>query len=562
MAPSRAFSSGAVMAKLLHPRGVPRPLATGIRPSGLHSTTDPTGGPSRRGFLPLDPVSPSAPTATGNPQGNATLRRRPGPALLAGALAASLAGSAAFAVLASLNPVLSQSAIATVALSLLFGCALFGVLNPLRGDLLDPSRVVSGLFILCYGISPLVGQRLEWYFQHPVPTLLAKGSTAALAAYLLFQFGYTVAARSPRSTPQPQREPRVQAFLRSWGLGLFAVGLLSFIVLYLRAGGIERIIGGDETRVAFARGFGYLLHASYFMIAGGALYLSATLTSGSRRVLVHALPLVLAGLLFVLLQSRSRTLIALEVGLIVVHYRRQPLRVGRVAIYGVVALAGFLFVGFARRPAVRPLLLAAPLAVLKVGFSEMTTFAESVFGTSTNRLLQAMMGFDAFPDRIPHMWGKTFLAFANPIVRLFGLDNLQVINLGNLFFRLAHPELPSWLETGSHPSALGELLANFPLPVVLLGFILLGAVIRWLYIALSQKRRASATAVALYAVLVVRLCDMVVVGIGQLIFEMMVLGLPLLPAFWMERASQPRRRGWSPATAGTGGRAPLGRELS
>jgi hypothetical protein len=237
--------------------------------------------------------------------------------------------------------------------------------------------------------------------------------------------------------------------------------------------------------------------------------------------------------MFLPLQGRSRVIQALVIVAVVFHYRirRIPVRLAVAAIPVVFAL--FIFVGHARDPSIRPLLLTQPVMVVRDAIDNAPELISVVVGQTLNRLPQIMIVLENFPERYPHRWGSTFLLALNPLFRQTGLEHLQVENLGTRIQKLAQPWRPDWIETGFHPSLLGELLVNFPWYLTVLPLIGYGGLLSFLYRRLIRGSR-SPVHLALYSVLIFRVIYAVIVGAGQLLFETLVIAVPILLALVMQ----------------------------
>ncbi len=436
-----------------------------------------------------------------------------------------------YAILAFLNPFLRSSPLAVIVLSLLFSLSISAVILGTGRDPLDPFRLISACFALTYCVAPLFASGYDWYVHDPVPSLLWKGSVMALVAYLMIAAGYFLPFR--RSGPDSRRAFRMTVrrdVCMIVAAALFAVGLLSFTVLFFTAGGVQEILGGEESRTDVARGVGYLLHASNYMYVGGALYFVTKLVSRRRPAAVSWIwgwPLLGGASMFIILQGRSLAVIGLISFVVISNYLIRPLRVSRATVYVIVLMVLAIFVGYARQPTVKGLLLTNPAAVVKEVADNFGPLLDTFLGHSMNRMKQAMLVLDHFPRDAPHRWGSTLFTAFNPVLRLIGLGEEQNFPLGRTFLQLALPELSTSHESGFHPSLLGEILVNFPWYVAPLPLFLYGSMVRWVYQRLVASRR-DPVSLAIYSVIVFRIIDMVIVGIGQLLFPIAVLGTPLL----------------------------------
>jgi hypothetical protein len=226
------------------------------------------------------------------------------------------------------------------------------------------------------------------------------------------------------------------------------------------------------------------------------------------------------------------------------HYRVRRFRAHELAILLAGGFGFFVFVGYARHPDIRPYLLKDPLGVIMEVATNFLQYSQAIIGDTISRIPQVMLGIDAFPDRFAHQWGQTVLVAFNPILRIFGLADLQTENAGTIFFQLAHPEFPSWLETGYHTSLAGELLANFPWFIALFFFLLYGILLRSLYAGLIRREHSIAYG-ALYAILIFPVLSTLIVGVGLILFELAVVVSPVIAVRLLERRP-PRLPGRAP----------------
>jgi hypothetical protein len=461
-----------------------------------------------------------------------------------------------YGVVAWQHPIVGRSLFAVLFLTLVFITSALLIFARHSGDALHPLRLVGAIFLFSYCISPLLRVEIDWFFMSSVESLLARSASFVLFALLFLVLGYSIPVVRPvtRRLP-PDRIQTDQPIIRYYALCLFAVGMLAYFLLVIQAGGIKGMIASDQNRVEFAKGAGRLLFASYFMFSGGALYFASRTAVRRRMPWVYAWPLALAFVLFLLLQNRSRSIHCLVIVLVIWHYQVRPLRIARLVPFGAVMAVFMLFVGYARSPRIRPFLLTDPLYVVRDAWYNIGDLAEEFFGASLNRLQQVMLAFDSWPERASYEWGSSLLSALNPLLRLVGLVGLQFDALGNQFFRLAHPEVVLDVQTGYHPSLLGEALANFPWLVAIFAVSAFGFVLRFLYISLVVNRRGFVM-LAAYSAIIFRVVDMIIVGVGQLIFQIFVVLIPVLlalPLAALGQSAPPRARGLGKGGIGSEG---------
>lgn len=428
------------------------------------------------------------------------------------------------------HPLLGSSPLAIACLWCLFTITMAVVFFHPSLDLLDPFRLVSLTCLLVYCVSPLFAESWSWAFREDPSDLLGRASGMVLASYLMIAVGYHMGSRLPEVTYR--REARLDPpapLLVIYSAALFALGVASYLLLVVLAGGFDRMLGGAESRSEFFEGIGVFYRVTMFIYSGGALYFAIRVTRRSRFPSLAGWPLVAASLLFLPLQGRSRVIHAAVIFAVIYHYRIRPIPIRWVAIATPAAFALFLFVGHARSPDIRPLLLTQPLLVVRDAAVNAPELVKGNFGDTLNRVKQVMLVLDNYPEVYPHRWGSTLLLFVNPVLRQVGLEHLQVENIGTRILKIAQPWQPEWVQSGLHPSLIGELLANFPWYLVLPVLMGYGVLLRFFYRRLVLTTR-NPVRLALYAALLFRLVDTIIVGVGQVLFETLVIAVPILVA--------------------------------
>jgi hypothetical protein len=436
--------------------------------------------------------------------------------------------SGIYALLASLNPIINQSFLAIVFLATLFLIVSSFIVMNVNGDALDPFRVMSVYYLMCFCISPLFILDPVWHFTRPLGPLAAKSALFLIAGYLMTALGYYLPVFRP--IPPLIRIGPLRAnasMIKFLALSLFTIGQLCLLIVFVRAGGVGTIVSGDESRNLFLKGLGLFLWPALFSFSGGVLYFAVQASYNARTAWLHQWPLWITAASWVIFQSRMKVLNLLVMGLLVNHYLVRRIRLARVAVY---FIGGFVFavaVGFSRKPDIRYLLVADPSVLLSALVDQFWDFSQGMVVGSFSRLRQIMLIFDKVPSWMPYDWGTSFLMVFNPLLRLAGLDQYQIPGIGPRLFKLAHPDLPGELETGYLSSLPGEFLINFPFYFAIFLFPLYGMALRTIYSRLIL-RDADPSSVALYAILLLALVNMIFASCGQNLFELLVLWLPPL----------------------------------
>jgi hypothetical protein len=182
--------------------------------------------------------------------------------------------------------------------------------------------------------------------------------------------------------------------------------------------------------------------------------------------------------------------------------------------------------GVVRSPSTRDLAFSNPMAALASIATDFESVVRGLVTADLSRIRQIALILDKVPAWMPHDWGSSFLLFMNPVIRLIGLNQYELEGIGPRLFRLAHPGLGP-LPTGYLPSMFGEMLVNFPWPIACLFFIPFGIALRWAYDRLII-RRGDFIAVAIYSVILMQSANIILQSLSHVIFQVMVVLLPLL----------------------------------
>ncbi|MHA7837077.1 MAG: hypothetical protein ACX98W_06425 [bacterium] len=308
---------------------------------------------------------------------------------------------------------------------------------------------------------------------------------------------------------------------------LFFIGLACYVVLFQMSGGIAVLFGDEGGRNTFFFGLGPILWGAAMMFPGATLFLAASSVGRYRGLLIRAIPTMVCFVGYLMLQGRMRALNALLLGVVVTHYVVRPMKVWRLGLFGIGGMLLAFFMGYARQASVRTYLLTNPLLLVQDILSNLGEFLRVFLLGDLSRLRQIMLILGKVPDQMPYDWGASFFVFINPWVRLVGLEHLQTPGIGPRLFYLANPYAPPGILSGYLPSHVGEMLVNFPWYLAPLLFLLYGVVLRFAYLSLIV-RRGDVISISVYSVILIWMSNAVLQSIGHIIFEMMVLILPMV----------------------------------
>jgi hypothetical protein len=242
---------------------------------------------------------------------------------------------------------------------------------------------------------------------------------------------------------------------------------------------------------------------------------------------VHAWPLFSAFALLALLQGRHRALGPILVMLYVSNYMIRRLRLGRLVAYAVAGMAVAIVMNAWRSPAGRGSFAADPVRSTVAALENFSEASLEEMSGAIARIDEVMLVIDHVPDRMPYDRGWSLTIWLNPFRRLFSDTAPQIDNIGNRLYDISRPEtLNSPYRTGILPSIVGEMRANFPAWLCFFPYLLYGLAMRLVYQRLILQR-ADFISVAIYAILLFHICNMVIGTFAQDFFELLVVVVPL-----------------------------------
>lgn len=459
-------------------------------------------------------------------------------------------GTLAYAYLALNAELIGQSTVAVALLTVLATlCAAGMLLRPTR-DRLELFRVFSFYYLMVFCIGPLAEPAVSFYVHdEPKPDLVMRTAALALFAYLSIALGYHLPLfRPPPRVVEARHDEHSRGVATVVGLSLFAVGVVSFVVLYTLAGGSAVILRGEGglARTEFSFGLGVFYWASLFMIPGGAIYFAAQASRKHPLAWVHGWPLVSTFLILMLLQGRHRAMGPVIMMFFISHYLIRRIRLPRLALFAVAGMAFVVVVGTARSPTFRSTFATDPIGFTAAILRNFPEEAKSELAGGIGRVDEIMIIIDHVPDRMPYDWGHSLTIPLNPLYRLIGVSRFQAEAVGGRLYVISRPDSHgSPYRTGFLPSIVGEMRANFPSLLCFFPYLLYGLLMRFVYERLIIQN-AHFLSIAAYGILLFHLCNMTIGTFGQAFFEVTVVVTPVLLCHLATR-KRSRRRGFSAA---------------
>jgi hypothetical protein len=449
---------------------------------------------------------------------------------------------------------IGQSGTAVVILTVLAIFCFAGMALRRTADRLELFRVVSFYFLMAFCIGPLYEPAISRFVHDdPKPLLLERTAMLALFAYLCVALGYHLPLyRAAPAVVMTRHEAYNKPLATTLGLALFATGVVSFLALFVLAGGAAVILRGEgdvhRTEFAFG-GLGWFYWAALFMLPGGAVYFAAQTSQKRFFPWIHGWPLVSAFALLLLLQGRHRAIGPILIMFFVSNYTIRRLRLLRLSAYAVVGVALAIVMSAARQPHMRGTFIQNPIAFTSMLMADFPERAAEVMAGDIGRVDEVMLVVDHVPDRMPYDYGLSLSIPFNPIRRLIWGPEAEAPLVGERLYVISRPDMRgAKKKTGFLPSLVGEMRANFPVLLCAFPYVLFGMALRFVYQRLIVTG-ADFLSVAAYSIITFHLGNMVLGAFGQQFFEMLVVSVPV---FAVRFASRRRGRSRARALAGTG----------
>ena len=425
--------------------------------------------------------------------------------------------------LVAANTYIGGSPLAVCNLSLLWFSILAYLTSKPRTNL-DPFRVMSIAYLVGFTIAPLFEIDPMPFYYEPVDELLGRASLYAFAGYLALALGFRLSDRVSDRAPVRTFSKIPDDVLAHGAMVLFFVGLGTYLLLVVAAGGWSAVF--QKTRGELYGAVPILGWLTTMLTSGGVLYCASCAHDEkvpAWRVLLLA---GAASTLLFLFQGRTPAVVGMVACAIVLHMRRPKFRWWPILLGGGILYVIAAFVGFSRDPEIFPLLLHEPRTVFSM-------FVEDFWGTLSGfmaggvaRLWMVMVVIDRVPSDISYKWGTSMFFFLSRVLERLGLGNLGMPLEVELYDSLMVFN-PYHLLSALNPSLIGEMRANFPWPLALVALVLVGFLLGRLLYRLALPHGGESASAAVYAMSTTCLATLVLSSIGNDIFRDIVVVGPL-----------------------------------
>ncbi len=404
----------------------------------------------------------------------------------------------------------------------------FIIVNPWKPDTLEPIKLIAFFYGMSFGLGPLLLAG-EGVYQIPYLggswlRLLGEGSLwglIGLCCLLVGYYSYPILSRNRGGTTSLILSRGARKTVSIFGVALLAIGAASYLVLVRQAGGLGHFITYSSGRAdIFSGAFGGFYFGTFFLISGlGAI---SCIHAKKHPLIIMGVAVVIGGA-YSLFQGREEAIAPIICGIISIHYGHRRLKTRWLIIAGAIIILLASFIGYFR---------SAEKSQSHKTDVVIGDFGQKIQIHLRKTLSQNLEQMDAFLIALRYvetthktLGGDTLLAWFEPIDRHILGNIIDSVQAGRFMTILVIPE-HRWSNTALSPSILGELYLNFSYQGIIVGLLLYGVIVRWLYEKVSRVD-SNPLILMVYPYTIWILSKAVIDGSG-LLFRPFIIALPIL----------------------------------
>ena len=404
----------------------------------------------------------------------------------------------------------------------------FIIVNPWKPDTLEPIKLIAFFYGMSFGLGPLLlagegGYQIP-YLGGGWVRLLGEGSLwglIGLCCLLVGYYSYPILSRNRGGTTSSVLSRGARKTVSIFGVALLAIGAASYLLLVHQAGGLDHFITYSSGRAdIFSGAFGGFYFGTFFLISGlGAI---SCIHVKKHPLIIMGIAVIIGGA-YSLFQGREEAIAPIICGIISIHYGHRRLKTRWLIIAGAIIILLASFIGYFRSA--------------EKSEGQKTDVVIGNFGPKLQihlrkTLSQNLEQMDAFLIALRYvetshrtLGGDTLLAWLEPIDRHILGNMIDSVKAGRFMTILVMPE-HRWSNTALSPSILGELYLNFSHQGIVVGLLLYGVIVRWLYEKVSRVD-SNPLILMVYPYTIWIISKTVIDGSG-LLFRPFIIALPIL----------------------------------
>ena len=308
--------------------------------------------------------------------------------------------------------------------------------------------------------------------------------------YILVLFGISIALRRTKKIDQSgiTISPILSRSYMFWGILFFLTGILGFILIMRKVGGVGYFFSNLHLRRVLVRDLDFESMLLSFMDKGPMLIIFSKKYSGKKLSIIDFLMILITGLMSGLGGRKALLMLVIEC-VFIYHYAIRKIQIKNLLkpIYVVIAVLLFFFFSIYsqfRREGAMEEFLKNPIAFYQENSSG--DVVETVVGESYVPFYIAIIYY--FRDH--DFWlGSSFKGLLTAPIPSSMYPNKPPVDDGMYLYSIAQgrpnikPTMPAKsLDGTSWPlETFGSMYANYGIPGVLIGMFILGLIIGWSY---------------------------------------------------------------------------------